>query len=38
MKKWLSNDNLQYIQYKMKALKTLLANYYHNFINVKICG
>ena len=36
--KWACNDNMQYIQCKMKSLKTLLANYHHNCINVKICG
>ena len=27
---------MQYIQCKMKSIKTLLANYHHNCINVKI--
>ena len=27
---------MQYIQCKMKSLKTLLANYHHNCINVKM--
>ena len=29
---------MEYIECSTKFLEALLANYYHNYINVKICG